>query len=208
MDKMFLDINYGTVYRLSVDNGNAMLFFKDDAGEVDWFPHQYNGIYPSHELLTYVRKNVENGMWEEFTASQPTDTPTVKGVEMRGYVFVHRSVSGKYAGIQAAHAMIRLVHWQYANPSMISWVKDYETLVLLDGGNSDNMKNISNILCGADNAMESFQESDMDGMTTAIAYVPSEDEMNAVWFHKANKELGGSSNPVVNLLLNSRSHRG
>ena len=129
-------------------------------------------------------------------------------IPLKGYIFVHRGLSGMYAGIQAAHAMIRLVHNQYANPDMIDWVTVHETLVILDGGNYENMDRICGILGGADNSMEYFREPDMGNMITAIAYVPSADEASEIEFFKTNDQLGESSNPVVNLLLKSRTHKG
>lgn len=128
-------------------------------------------------------------------------------VPRRGYVFVHRGISGIYAGIQLAHALARLVHDQYANTDMIEWIQNHETLVALDGGNSDNMNQIMGILYGADNVFASFNEPDMNNMVTAIAYVPSEDEMLDIEFYKNNKELI-PTNPVIDLLIKTRTHKG
>ncbi|ADQ53066.1 conserved hypothetical protein [Aeromonas phage 65] len=191
----YFDIEYKT--RSKVENG--ILFVKDESD--NWVkPDLYN--YNSDcEVLQFVKDMVYEGKWKDMTT-------VIKDIPLKGYVFVHRGLSGMYAGIQAAHAMIRLVHNQYANPDMIDWVTVHETLVILDGGNSQNMDQISGILSGADNSMEYFREPDMDNMMTAIAYVPSADEASEIEFFKTNDGIGDSDNPVVNLLLKSRTHKG
>ncbi|UYD59353.1 hypothetical protein HPMBJEAJ_00254 [Aeromonas phage avDM6] len=187
---------FDTVFKTSHKVENEILYILDLDGK--WKKSSLYKTNNEKSVLDFVKSMKDSGSWTVVTECIP----------LKGYIFVHRGLSGMYAGIQAAHAMIRLVHNQYANPDMIDWVTVHETLVILDGGNSQNMDQIVGILSGADNSMGYFREPDMDNMMTAIAYVPSADEASEIEFFKTNDQIGESSNPVVNLLLKSRTHKG
>ncbi|QAY01259.1 peptidyl-tRNA hydrolase [Aeromonas phage ZPAH1] len=123
------------------------------------------------------------------------------------YVFVHRGVKGSYTGIQALHAAVRLVSQNQDHPDIKAWADEFETVVILDGGNSSNMRTIYSLLTFADNPSATFRETDMDNLVTAIAYVPSEVEYMDIENIKLNG-IGNLSSSIVDVIANSKTHRG
>lgn len=123
------------------------------------------------------------------------------------YIFVHRSLSGIYAGIQAAHAVAEHVYDYHGSDSVIHWTNHHKTMVVLDGGNSKNMERVLETLGWGDEGVSYFREPDMDNMITAIVYIPSDDEMNDI---EAAKESDYScmEGGIIDLLVNSRTHKG
>lgn len=125
---------------------------------------------------------------------------------MKAYVFVNRYLSGVQVGIQAAHALVRL-GVDNSDNDFYDWATEHETIVVLNGGSSSNMKNILNILSGGDNRVEYFREPDMDDMITAIAYVPSKKEFNQIEELRLIPYTNDVSD-VVYLISSSHTHRG
>ncbi|AUE22788.1 hypothetical protein Ah1_00270 [Aeromonas phage Ah1] len=87
------------------------------------------------------------------------------------YVFINRYLGDKQAGIQAAHAVTRMM----VNPEfdVVMWARDHETLVLLDGGDHDDLKSLVIKYGMFGNGMRSFSEPGLNHAITAVATVPT-----------------------------------
>lgn len=56
---------------------------------------------------------------------------------MKCYVFVHSHLSSIQKGIQAAHVVARIC--REPNQDALDWMDSHETLVILEGGNSEEL---------------------------------------------------------------------
>lgn len=59
---------------------------------------------------------------------------------MKCYIFVHSHLSSIQKGIQAAHVVAELV---VRTNDGATWAHGYKTIVMLEGGNSDNLSTIA-----------------------------------------------------------------
>lgn len=128
----------------------------------------------------------------------------------KAYAFVNSKVCGNQTGIQAAHAIARLVHKRSYRVS--SWMA-HETLVILNGGTDARMHEILDILIDNSSAehVASFHEPDMGGLLTAIAYIPSEAEdfmAREIRAGVGQYDIVVPSTAIANLIATTHTHRG
>lgn len=101
----------------------------------------------------------------ELTTSQRT----------KGYAFVNRYCVGIQAGIQAAHALLRLSTSENRD-DFNDWMNDSETIVCLSAASHEHLLSISETLLEF-NAVEDvsvFRESALNNAVTAVAFIGSE----------------------------------
>ena len=127
------------------------------------------------------------------------------------YVFVNSKVCGNQTGIQAAHAVARLVYKSAHDARIRDWMS-HETLVILNGGTDARMQEIATTLVDHSypNCTALFREPDMGGLLTAIAYIPTEDEIQTARGIQSGTywSNGGPLDIIPDLIASSRSHRG
>lgn len=128
----------------------------------------------------------------------------------KAYVFVNSKVCGNQTGIQAAHAIARLVHKRSYRVS--SWMAN-ETLVLLNGGTDKRMHEILDILIDNSSAehIALFREPDMSGLLTAVAYIPSDAEdfmAREIRAGVGQYDINVPSAAIANLIATTHTHRG
>lgn len=87
------------------------------------------------------------------------------------YVFVNSYVCGVQVGIQACHAIARLMHEGRADPRVNTWAAEYETFVWLNGGDSERMTEIKHAVDACGISSSTFEEPGMNGLHTATAVV-------------------------------------
>ena len=93
------------------------------------------------------------------------------------YLITHGMLSAAVAGVQGAHAMHELDMLCSSNAFFLEWDYNSLTIVLVNGGNTESLDNIQNLLCGgaagADLPFVAFHEDreTLDGILTAIAVV-------------------------------------
>lgn len=104
----------------------------------------------------------------------------MKELQYRMYVFVERHLSPIDKGIQASHAVIELYNeaklWNKTKESIIfdKWAHFDKTLILLDGGNVNDLNNLSEYLSENGIHYGAFAEEDLDNILTAVAVVVDE----------------------------------
>jgi hypothetical protein len=93
--------------------------------------------------------------------------------ELRLYTFTHFMLSSIQQGIQAGHAAVELT--RRGHDLTIEWAKDWKTMICLNGGNSQELKELVFFLSNHDNTFPwcGFYESNeaLDGSLTSIAIV-------------------------------------
>ncbi|CAL9961560.1 hydrolase [Vibrio phage D480] len=95
---------------------------------------------------------------------------------MKGYVFVNRYCKGIQAGIQGAHALLRLSGSENRE-EFDKWLQKYETICILSAASSTHLAEISVELEDMDNAVEDvavFKEEGLNDAITAVAFIGTE----------------------------------
>lgn len=121
---------------------------------------------------------------------------------MKCYVFVNAYCKGIQAGIQALHAVARL--GVDADINYREWVRDHETVVLLNGGSHDDLLETFKSLNELDVKQSEFREEGLNDSLTAIAIVPNPMVAQAIedikWYRK-NRYLVKDEHPKVESYL-------
>lgn len=89
------------------------------------------------------------------------------------YIWNHRWLSSLQKGIQTAHLIAEMS--LLSTPEFTDWAVFYKTIIMLDGGSSDNLNQISNKLmfekaCLLEDAFEEDRKS-LNGATTCVGAI-------------------------------------
>lgn len=108
-----------------------------------------------------------------------------KSVNLKGFVFQNFYTTGPQIGIQSAHSIAKLcIHYGY-KPAVEQWALHDQTLVVLNGGDHDELYRLKILLQAAErNAREDldkeqlfyfshFKEPGLNNSFTNVAVVPS-----------------------------------
>lgn len=119
---------------------------------------------------------------------------------MRFYAMGNYYLSSIQQGIQAAHALGDMVVNSKTDSSekqkvLTEWLYFHKTMVLLNGGNSANLRDLWTLLSDERNTLFpvskfSEDEQSLDGALTCVAIVLPERLYNADWVRLFNKEFG------------------
>ncbi|AAQ17913.1 hypothetical protein Aeh1ORF251c [Aeromonas phage Aeh1] len=128
------------------------------------------------------------------------------------YVFINRYLGDKQAGIQAAHAVTRMM----INPptDVLLWAGYHETIVLLNGGDHDDLKALAIKYGEIGNGMHSFNEPGLNHAITAVAMVPTPAMEEVIERYKSNIKNGfitapnGSFETLCDIIAKAHSFRG
>ena len=100
-------------------------------------------------------------------------------MEYRMYNFVLKSLSTMQKGIQALHSTVEYIDYYYDDKcsgyyELKQWIERDKTAIILDAGNSDDMKDIISNCEKMGIKYAAFQEQDLNNITTSISIlVPS-----------------------------------
>ena len=96
----------------------------------------------------------------------------------RMYCLAERHLSPVQKAIQSAHAIVEFIgHTTPADEhakALAQWMDIDKTIIILDGGNDDEMTNNMVILQDAGISFAEFREPDMGGFRTAICFLADE----------------------------------
>ncbi|AUR85791.1 peptidyl-tRNA hydrolase [Vibrio phage 1.081.O._10N.286.52.C2] len=95
---------------------------------------------------------------------------------MKAYCFVNRYCIGIQAGIQAAHALVRLGEMRDDSGAYKKWANEEETLCVLSASDHDHLANIEMTIkeMDLDIPVASFQEAGLNNSLTAVAFIADE----------------------------------
>ncbi len=91
---------------------------------------------------------------------------------MKCYVFVHSHLSSIQQGIQAAHVVARIC--REPNQDALDWMDSHETLVILEGGNSEELSTWNDRIRKSgfyDYATFREDEETIDKLFTAVGFI-------------------------------------
>lgn len=129
------------------------------------------------------------------------------------YVFVNRYLGDKQAGIQSAHAVVRL--GQTGSEEYEIWANNYETLVLLNGGDHNRLVDLARLFGQTSHEIGVFREPGLNDCITAIAFIPNEDMRLQIFEFNQNPEMmenpeniNSTDDEICAIITKSRSFRG
>lgn len=140
-------------------------------------------------------------------------------MEYRMYVLSERHLSPVQKAIQGAHALVEYQLEHGDTDEYKQWSKNDKTLIVLDGGNYDDMENDIVTLKDLGYKLSTFCEPDMNNMRTSYALIADErvwdkekypDIMmnDAILFVKTDDEIcemyGGKANCVLRGILREK----
>lgn len=147
--------------------------------------------------------------------------------EYRMYCLVMYNISTMQKGVQAAHACLEYANHFHNEEDFKQYVEKDKTMIILDGGTSDDMLNIKQLLSNNYIKHASFIEPDLNKAMSAICFLADE----RVWNRKEypdfdesmdmgnvfmmfvqpekiaaenEKRLGGSQNVVLRNLIKNK----
>ena len=95
-------------------------------------------------------------------------------MEYRMYGLVIRHLSPINKGVQFSHCCVEYANKFHDNEDFKKFVDVDKTMILLDGGTSRDMSDIEILLKNAEINYCSFQEPDLNNLTTAICFLADE----------------------------------
>lgn len=121
------------------------------------------------------------------------------------YAIVLRQLDGINSGIQAAHGVCEYI-WKHIGASDLhQWLQEDKTLVVLNGGGSQEMEETKRLFLESGIKFETFEEEDLGNLTTCIALLADErvwDQETWPKFEKVRDALraGGDTTPDTVLM--------
>lgn len=94
------------------------------------------------------------------------------------YTFVLRQLSPLDKGIQSAHAVVEYCNKYHNEKNCSDWISQDKTLIVLNGGTSEDLKVIKSKLEEFDLLYTEFKEPDLENITTAISVCLNEVHWN------------------------------
>ena len=95
-------------------------------------------------------------------------------MKYRMYVLVLRQLNGINKGIQAAHSCLEYAKSFGKTDEYIDFINNDKTIIVLDGGTSNDLKDIVKTLVENEINFEVFNEPDLNDSITAISFLADE----------------------------------
>ena len=95
-------------------------------------------------------------------------------MEYRMYCLVLRHLSGINKGVQAAHVCMEYAHKYKSEAAFTQYVTTDKTLIMLDGGISQDLESIESLLTIENINFASFREPDINDCITSICFLVDE----------------------------------
>lgn len=94
--------------------------------------------------------------------------------EYKMYAIVLRQLDGINKGVQSAHSVCEYVRKHWKDKDLQQWLNSDKTLIILNGGTSVDLKKIKEKFEEGGVKYETFEEEDLDGLTTSISVLADE----------------------------------
>ena len=98
--------------------------------------------------------------------------------EFRMYSMALYQLSGIQAGIQAGHAWVEYGVKTKDVKRYEEWAENHKTVIVLDGGTTNTMKEHIKMLNKLDIECVEFHEPDLGGVVTAFSFLLDSDQMS------------------------------
>ena len=101
--------------------------------------------------------------------------------EYRMYSLVLRQLTPIQKGVQTTHAVVEYTNKYFNTPEYKQWSEHDKTLIMLDGGTAPKLNDIIEILKDYDIKFATFQEPDLNDLTTAICFLANEEVWKEIY---------------------------
>lgn len=99
----------------------------------------------------------------------------------RMYSLVLRQLNPIQKGVQSAHSIVEYINKFYKSSEYIQWVNVDKTIIMLDGGTYQELKECRDVLQDLEVPYASFHEKDLGNIVTSISFLVED----KVWDTKA-----------------------
>lgn len=101
--------------------------------------------------------------------------------EYRMYSLVLRQLTPIQKGVQTTHGVVEYANNYSCTPEYRQWAEHDKTLIMLDGGTAPRLNNIIEILKDYNIRFSTFQEPDLNNLTTSICFLADEEVWSEVY---------------------------
>lgn len=137
---------------------------------VENIDEKYREIYRGFESL--MVKDIEDFLQE--LRLRPTNVETKVSYEQRMYSLVLRQLNSIQKGVQTTHGVVEYANKYSSDEDYRQWAEIDKTLIVLDGGTYQEMVRIYETLKELGVKFGTFQEPDLNCLTTAITFLVDE----------------------------------
>lgn len=128
--------------------------------------------------------------------------------KFRMYSLVLRQLSPIQKGVQSAHSIVEYIHKFHKSTDYIQWVNVDKTIIMLDGGTYQDMKECRDILAELGVPYAAFYEPDLGNLMTSISFLVED----KVWDHdtypayedELDENSSDSENPVWLIIMGGK----
>ena len=117
----------------------------------------------------------------------------------RMYSLVLRQLSPIQKGVQSAHSIVEYINKFYKSTEYIHWVNVDKTIIMLDGGTYQDLKECRDTLAEYGVPYSTFYEQDLGNLMTSISFLMEDKIWDSKTYPSYEEELEDSSdseNPV------------
>lgn len=123
------------------------------------------------------------------------------------YSLVLRQLSPIQKGVQSAHSIVEYINKFYKSSEYIHWVNVDKTIIMLDGGTYQEMKECRDTLAELGVPYMAFYEQDLGNLITSISFLVEDKVWDTKTYPSYEEELDESSdseNPVWLIMMGGR----
>lgn len=113
---------------------------------------------------------------------RPSNVEKKVAYEQRMYSLVLRHLNPIQKGVQTTHAVVEYANKYGSDKEYRQWAETDKTLIMLDGGTYQEMESIYDSLKDLGIKFGTFQEPDLNYLTTAITFLADERVWNRVQY--------------------------
>jgi hypothetical protein len=124
------------------------------------------------------------------------------------YCLVLRQLNSIQKGVQSAHAIVEYIRKFYKSSEYIQWVNVDKTIIMLDGGTYQEMKESRNALADFGIPYAAFYEQDLGNILTSVAFLVEDKVWDSKTYPANEEELdetsSDSENPVWLIMMGGK----
>ncbi len=102
-------------------------------------------------------------------------------MEYRMYSLVLRQLTPIQKGVQTTHGVVEYANKYFNDPEYKQWSEHDKTLIMLDGGTAPKLNDIIELLTDYNIKFATFQEPDLNNLTTSICFLANEEVFDEVF---------------------------
>lgn len=123
-------------------------------------------------------------------------------LKQRMYHLILYQLSPIQKGIQAYHSGMEYANTFWNNEDFQKWLKEDKTVIILDGGTTEDMTNHLILLESSMKIrVKSFQEPDLGNLTTALSFLVDETVWNEEKYPKLFEDVSWNNSLLRDYLL-------